>query len=328
MIYLETTRQFLPDNYKVVERGEIEVKGKGSMKTYWLDYRENRRTLAQAAADVTANRSPVKAIEYNNHDRRMSMPQYMLHNKSAENSSDERRVYSPITFEDVARRSVVHSPMRSLFSGHGGRVSRSNSTGHAFLQSPSDVFGSLIVDTEEFLEDLHNRNSAGPSSNLLSPTSAPMSAYSQNGSKNLRQISARIKNKKAAGQVSFDVIDFLMGGAINLKQTSIQFTDDEILKLNQRQPSPSAPVLQKSDSKDSSKGSEKDRSIMKRGSRFSQADSEKRALENLDEMVKNVYDNDIPGMCWPSPSPTSQPQQQPSNSKSEGNLRCLQNPCK
>lgn len=62
---------------------------------------------------------------------------------------------------------------------------------------------------------------------------------------------------------------------------------------------------------------------MKRGSRFSQADSEKKALENLDEMVKNVYDNDLPGMCWPSPPPT-----QPSNSKSEGNLRYLQNSCK
>lgn len=323
----ETTRQFLPDNYKVVERGEIEVKGKGSMKTYWLDYRENRRTLAQAAADVTANKSPVKAIEYN-HDRRMSMPQYMLHNKSAEHSSDERRVYSPITFEDVARRSNVHSPMRNLFSGHGGRVSRSNSTGHAFLQSPSDVFGSLIVDTEEFLEDLHNRNSAGPNLNLLSPSSTPTPGGSYSGSKHLRQISARIKNKKASvGQVSSQVINSLLGETIHFKPSFIiQFTDDEILKLNQRQP-PSAPVLQKGDSKDSSRRGEKDRSIMKRGSRFSQADSEKRALENLDEMVKNVYDNDIPGMCWPSSSPSTQ-HQQPSNSKSEGNLICLQNSCK
>lgn len=177
----------------MTERGEIEVKGKGNMKTYWLDYRENRRTLAQIAADSKTNISPIKAIEYNQ-DRRMSMPQYMLHNKSTENSTDERRVYSPITFEDVARRSIIHSPIRNLFSGHGGRVSRSNSTGHAYLQSPSDVFGSLIVDTEEFLEDLHNRNSAGP--NMFTPLSTPLSSYSQSGTKNLRQISARIKNKK------------------------------------------------------------------------------------------------------------------------------------
>jgi guanylate cyclase, other len=170
------------------------------MKTYWLEHRENRRSLAQAAIEANPSQSPVKAIEYN-HDRRMSMPQYMLHNKSAENGSDERhRVYSPITFEEVARRSVVHSPMRNLFSAHSGRVSRSNSTGHAFMQSPSDVFGSLIVDTEEFLEDLHNRNSAKTNKNLLSPAS---SNYSASSSKALRQISARVKEKKlAAGKVS------------------------------------------------------------------------------------------------------------------------------
>jgi guanylate cyclase, other len=169
------------------------------MKTYWLEHRENRRSLAQAAIDAKPPRSPVKAIEYN-HDRRMSMPQYMLHNKSAENSADAHRVYSPITFEDVARRSVVHSPMRNIFSAHSGRVSRSNSTGHAFMQSPSDVFGSLIVDTEEFLEDLHNRNSAGTNKNLLSPAS---SSYSASGSKALRQVSARVKGKKLApGQAS------------------------------------------------------------------------------------------------------------------------------
>lgn len=171
------------------------------MKTYWLDYRENRRTLAQSLPESRAARSPVKAIEYN-YDRRMSMPQYMLHNKSAETGVDERRVYSPITFEDVARRSIVHSPIRNLFSAHSGRVSRSNSTGHAYMQSPSDVFGSLIVDTEEFLEDLQNRNAAG--SNLFTPLSTPMSGYSTDRSvSKIRQISARIKNKKksTAGQV-------------------------------------------------------------------------------------------------------------------------------
>lgn len=185
----QTTRNYLSENYKVTERGEIEVKGKGSMKTYWLDYRENRRPLAQSIS------SPVKAIEYNS-DRRMSMPQYMLYSKN-ESNSDERRVYSPITFEDVARRSIINSPIRNLFSGHG-RVSRSNSTGHAFMQSPSDVFGSLITDTEEFLEDLQNRNSAR--SSLYSPLSTPISVYSQ-PSAGYR--STKLRNKKqTAGQVS------------------------------------------------------------------------------------------------------------------------------
>lgn len=164
----ETTRSFLPANYKVTERGEIEVKGKGSMKTYWLDFRENRVSVSQTLDTVNELPSPVRAIEYN-YDRRMSMPQYMLHNK-AENSIDERRVYSPVTFEDVAKRSIINSPVRNIFSARG-RQSRSNSTGHAFMQSPSDVFGDLITDTEEFLEDLHNRNSAA--SSVYSPLSSP-----------------------------------------------------------------------------------------------------------------------------------------------------------
>lgn len=192
----ETTRNFLGDNYKVSERGEIEVKGKGSMKTYWLDFRDNRRTLAQAQATVAINHSPVKAIEYN-YDRRMSMPQYMLPNKT-ENNVEERRVYSPVTFEDVARRSILNSPIRNIFSAHG-RVSRSNSTGHAFMQSPSDVFGSLITDTEEFLDDLQNRNSAGP--NIFSPLSTPLSVYSQSSAK--YRLSAARNKKQTAGQVKY-----------------------------------------------------------------------------------------------------------------------------
>ena len=172
------------------------------MKTYWLDLCENRRSLAQSLNESKALHSPIKSNEYN-YDRRMSMPQYMLHNKSIEANTEERRVYSPITFEDVARRSIIQSPIRNLFSANSGRVSRSNSTGHAFMQSPSDVFGSLIVDTEEFLEDLQNRNSAGSNMYSRSPLSTPMSGYSDKGVSKIRQISARIKNrnKSTAGQV-------------------------------------------------------------------------------------------------------------------------------
>ncbi|KAG5680710.1 hypothetical protein PVAND_010201 [Polypedilum vanderplanki] len=287
----QTTRNALPKNYKVSERGEIEVKGKGTMKTYWLDYRENRKTLAQSNSNP--NHSPVKAIEYN-YDRRMSMPQYMLNNKS-ENNVDERRVYSPITFEDVARRSIINSPIRNLFSAHG-RVSRSNSTGHAFLQSPSDVFGSLITDTEEFLEDLHNRNSAGTSS-IYSPLSTPLSVYSQS-SANYRTSTARTK-----------------------KHTAGQFTDEELIQLNQRKPSPSAPALPKNDGTAQSVN-KIEKGILKtkgKSNKFNQVDSQKKALENLDQMVKNIYDTDIPGMCALMTLPPPPP-----NSKSEGNIGYLQ----
>lgn len=187
----QTTRNFLPNNYKVAERGEIEVKGKGSMKTYWLEFRENRASL-QHLETVNESFMPIKTIEYN-YDRRMSMPQYMLHNK-AESNIEERRVYSPVTFEDVAKRSTINSPIKNIFSA---RVSRSNSTGHAYLKNPSDVFGDLITDTEEFLEDLQHRNEL--EARPYSPVSSP-SAYSQ--SSNYRLHSSRTK-KPASGQVDF-----------------------------------------------------------------------------------------------------------------------------
>lgn len=63
--------------------------------------------------------------------------------------------------------------------------SRSNSTGHVFLHSPSDVFGSLISDTEEFLEDFQMNHGGGSmgtniySPTSQSPTSPPLSPASQ-----------------------------------------------------------------------------------------------------------------------------------------------------
>lgn len=58
-----------------------------------------------------------------------------------------------------------------------------------------------------------------------------------------------------------------------------------------------------------------------RSNKFNQAESQKKALENLDQMVKSLYDAEIPGMCTFMPPP-------PPNSKSEGNIGYLQGACK
>jgi guanylate cyclase, other len=146
----QSTRNFLPPHYTVTERGEIDVKGKGTMKTYWLEHRQNRISFSQMAN---------------------------IHNKAASgfsgnNNSEERRIYSPVTFEDVARKSVANSPIKSIFSGRG-RETRSNSMGHSLMQSPSDMFGSLISDTEEFLEDvqMNHRISAAFTSSITTTPS-------------------------------------------------------------------------------------------------------------------------------------------------------------
>jgi hypothetical protein len=65
----------------------------------------------------------------------------------------------------------------------------------------------------------------------------------------------------------------------------------------------------------------KEKGILKsnlKGNKFNQDDSRKKALENLDQMVKNIYDTtEIPGMCFMPPP----------NSKSESNIGYLQASC-
>ncbi|XP_061398038.1 soluble guanylate cyclase 88E [Musca vetustissima] len=210
----ESTKEFLGPNYRVTERGEIDVKGKGTMKTYWLDERENRKPLqlspaqllpvstfvpppttpavimakpparaimpaptvlpkertmiqvpsaAAAATTTTASGSVTVATSA---AKVSSNAETEANNATSATVEDRSRIYSPVTFKDVARRSIANSPVRSLYGsasaglGEKGRESRSNSTGHVFMRSPSDVFGSLILDTEEFLEDLQMSRSS------------------------------------------------------------------------------------------------------------------------------------------------------------------------
>lgn len=174
----ETTKELLGPNYKLTDRGEIEVKGKGNMKTYWLDDRENRSKLSShilaavaaigsgvpaieappaAAAAITtvstvvSNASsaakdrvvmpamnvgkqdspvvPTVDLKVAQHklamidqvvaptvspDRRVSIAAIGMMG-----SVEDRRVYSPVTFQDVAMRSIANSPVKSLYSGRG-----------------------------------------------------------------------------------------------------------------------------------------------------------------------------------------------------------------
>lgn len=166
----QSTKELLSSSYKVKERGEIQVKGKGTMKTYWLKQRESRSHSTKGISIQEPPQWHSKALE----KRLSSVSITDLHRNCTESSSrresrlsspvpqgspglipDERRIYSPVTFNDIARRSVANSPTKN----NDMREIRSNSVGAVSIsyRNRTDVFGSLLSDTEEHFR-LH-RNS-------------------------------------------------------------------------------------------------------------------------------------------------------------------------
>ncbi|KAK1119732.1 Soluble guanylate cyclase 88E [Melipona bicolor] len=134
----QSTRELLSPSYKVKERGEIEVKGKGTMKTYWLEKREHRSSSTRG---ITIQEPPQWHMR--NTEKRVSAgtpagftaATTMFENQNSLDTSsrrgskitsptppetsfitEERRIYSPITFQDVARRSVANSPTKNADS--------------------------------------------------------------------------------------------------------------------------------------------------------------------------------------------------------------------
>ncbi|XP_076390597.1 guanylyl cyclase at 88E isoform X3 [Megachile rotundata] len=172
----QSTRELLSPSYKVKERGEIEVKGKGTMKTYWLEKREHRPSLTKGitiqeppqwhtrstdkrvSAGTPAAFTAATMFENQNcldtASRRGSKIASPTPNDSTFLLETERRMYSPITFQDVARRSVANSPTKN-----DTRECRSNSTG-ATMSRNSEMFSSLLSDTEEHFRQ--HRDSLSP----------------------------------------------------------------------------------------------------------------------------------------------------------------------
>ncbi|XP_056638984.1 soluble guanylate cyclase 88E [Diorhabda sublineata] len=128
----EYTKELLPPKYKVSERGEIQIKGKGSMKTYWLQAKE----YWSPSSEDKYSKSLIDTIK--------TIPQ----SQSAGQVQEIGRIatYYPITFKDVARRSVASSPIKPT-----PKEVRSNSAGAVYSSGcdPAEIFGSLILEDAE-----------------------------------------------------------------------------------------------------------------------------------------------------------------------------------
>ena len=68
------------------------------MKTYWLDRRDCRMPLGRRASSV----GPKSDSDKPEKGSIMGL-----------SSIDERPVYSPVTFQDIARRSIANSPVKN-----------------------------------------------------------------------------------------------------------------------------------------------------------------------------------------------------------------------
>ncbi|CAH2984989.1 unnamed protein product [Chilo suppressalis] len=194
----QTTRELLSPTYMAIERGEIQVKGKGAMKTYWLEGRESRPSLTKVispqlqpgtelewerAADVRDSIAEHSAAQMNNkesityqlpnaivnsgpnslqkncgvimipHSGTVRSPQGQRANTPAPTVTspvEERRIYSPVTFQDVARRSIANSPNRAeKEKGVYEDSSRSNSTSFGVVWTDAESVDQAKADSLE-----------------------------------------------------------------------------------------------------------------------------------------------------------------------------------
>ncbi|EEB09977.1 Soluble guanylate cyclase gcy-31, putative [Pediculus humanus corporis] len=142
----QSTRDLISNVYEVTERGEIQLKGKGATKTYWLNKRECRTPLSRSiatkgvetewekSADLRGSMMGLVTLDDEDRNRivKGSTLGFRLEQEEKKGSGisvENRRVYSPVTFQDIARRSIGNSPIKTT-------VSRSNSMGASLLPLP------------------------------------------------------------------------------------------------------------------------------------------------------------------------------------------------
>ncbi|XP_065207250.1 soluble guanylate cyclase 88E isoform X2 [Planococcus citri] len=88
----QSTKDLISSEYHVEERGEVQVKGKGKMKTYWLIKHEHRPPVPRMLADD-------EFLE-NNIEPDHPLPSTSCSSDKVHGDEKDKRIYSPITFHD------------------------------------------------------------------------------------------------------------------------------------------------------------------------------------------------------------------------------------
>ncbi|XP_037034237.1 soluble guanylate cyclase 88E [Bradysia coprophila] len=291
----QTTRDLLSESYKLAERGEIEVKGKGTMKTYWLEDREFRSKLIMPAIKQQVESQAIAIVatdarKASFQDKRNSISFGSSRKGSgtvaamSPNTADDRRIYSPVTFDDVAQKSFANSPVRSLYSARG-RDSRSNSTGHVMMYTPSDLFGSLVSDTEHLFDEIQSHRASSAKNVHGSPTpSLSMSPPPELPGRSTR--------------TSFD------------EKVTSHHAKNTLMTASNSKTTESKPSVHSA--------LELKKTLLLSEKKAKQA----KTFEQLDQMMEEILENDIPGMCTFNFGISPK---MPPNSLSDGNIAMRSN---
>lgn len=213
------------------------------------------------------------------------------------------------------------------------------------MHNPSDVFGSLISETEDFLEDLHNRRDSPTNNKSLSPPFSPTtsikSKFNEYTDQELAFLEQRIPSPSESKEqhqhdgddtnLKFDnnnitYMKFLLLFKLTILFKYIYYR----IKANKKMPSKfekfkkssflsslsTTPTTSSSSSSPSASTSALSTTIRNSNSKPTTKTSQlnckqNRAFEQLDKMMEEILENDISGMC---PFNFRPPPQQPTSS--------------